>query len=251
MNCINLGIGGRPIKKMSQPNCIWGDCTNKSHLYSRLNGVRVCSQECLRLYQERKSAKGDCPQRFQELWFLHISLWQQIFYERVNFGEGEDLKKLEGEIKYNSEAISLMSSDKEAGKRLRKSLDHQRVLMMTILEMSLENRESEKEREEWLEGQEKLLEVIGIGREEESGDLMREYNKYLLELMEAIVRKSETFHCTFRLLVLIVSNLSQSILNALADPERAKLSIENEPKTMMMRPENGRQRRSKCLRATK
>lgn len=227
---------------MSEPNCIWGDCTNRSHLFSRSNGVRVCSQECLLLYKERRSAETENSQRFQELWFLHISLWQQIFYERVHFGEGDNLEKLVEEMEYNNEAISHMSSDKEVGRDLSKILNKQRKRIMSILELELMGvKSSENEREEWSEGQNELLRIFGIGGGE-AEDLMTEYNKYLLELMDAIVRKSESYHCTFRLLVLIVSNLSQAILKTLADPDRARVSIVKEPKVMMMRPENGRMR---------
>lgn len=215
-----------------EPLCIWISCTNRSELFSRTYGIHVCSSQCLDSYTEFKEGKG-IAMDLGKLWYLHISLWQQIFYERIEHGKTGTLILLEKELAFVNGKIAEMGSSPEIVVILRKNLEKQTERMIAILQEG----ENEERKKRWVKEQENLLKILQAVTPE-SVELMNEYRRYFLLLLEQIRSRNDDQYCTFKHLTVIVFNLAENIQRQMLD--QAQLSQEKEVATMMMRPENGR-----------
>lgn len=226
---------------MSEPICIWIACTNRVQLFSREYGISVCNRDCLALYIRYKESVSKGSERFKELWFIHISLLQQIFYEAAqNFNtDGETIKKLKKELAFNNQQIANMAVGAE--QILMDGLTSYTGSTLKLFQKMLSAQEDEKIKEEEKEWKKKPLDLLSILQLTEEPTLvaaMKDYSKNLLDLMESVVQRSNSHHCIFKLLVISVANLSSLIQSRIA-----KVSPQVEPKTMMLRPENGRRQK--------
>ena len=222
---------------MSEPICIWLRCTNRVQLYSREYGIRVCNRECLALYiQYKQNSHGEGnDDRFRDLWFLHISLLQQLFYEKYHYGEGVTLEKLKEELVYNNKQISSMLLGGE--QNLLDGLNRYTRKTIKLFSHIVRGDPITKEEDEWKMGMTNLLGVLELSGEVKLMEAMNDYSENLLELMKSIVENSH--HCIFRLLITSVSNLSNLIRESVA-----RVAPQEVP-TMMLRPENGRSQSKK------
>lgn len=220
---------------MAEPLCIWKDCSNRVKLYSREYGIRICTRDCLELYVKYKEDSAE-EGRFRNLWFLHISLLQQWFYERMLYGKSDILEKLANELVFHNGEIAKMAQGNE--QILREGLTQYTQKTMAFFEEMMTSPLRESQREEWKKSIMNLLDLLQLSTVPTLVEAMKNYTNHLLQLMLTIGRNEKNHYCIFRVLVITVENLSNLIESNLAKEAPREIP------TMMLRPENGRRRQT-------
>lgn len=223
----------------SEPLCIWKDCTNRVKLYSREYGIRICTRDCLELYVKYKeNPVGESEEgRFRNLWFIHISLLQQWFYEKFLSGESDILKKLDHELDFNNKQITRMALGNEEA--LLEGLTRYTKKTKDLFQRLLVNEKKDGEKEEWRESIVNLLSILQLSEVPALVVAMDNYASNLLQLMSTILTNGKNHYCIFRVLIISVANLSNLVESNLA---RVGLAPKEVP-SMMLRPESGRRRK--------
>jgi hypothetical protein len=118
--------------------CIWCStriATIKSEKYC----FALCSRECLIEYEGHR----ENPE-WKKLWYLDRSLQRDAFFERLRFGESQDLICLLEEMSHNSERIGKIYG----GESLSLWLNKRRDILMSLLRRRIDNTFNEEEEEE-------------------------------------------------------------------------------------------------------
>jgi hypothetical protein len=154
--------------------CIWCStriATIKSEKYC----FALCSRECLIEYEGHR----ENPE-WKKLWYLDRSLQRDAFFERLRFGESQDLICLLEEMSHNSERIGKIYG----GESLSLWLNKRRDILMSLLRRRIDNtfNEEEEEEERLLVEHEKILKSLDLPKKKFSI-----YHKVFLSEMIAIV----------------------------------------------------------------
>jgi len=184
-------------------------------------------------YKENPEGDGE-EGRFRNLWFIHISLLQQWFYEKFLSGESDILKKLHHELDFNNKQIARMALGNEDGllDGLTRYTKKTKDLFQRLL--ANEKKDGEKEKEEWRESIMNLLSILQLSKVPALVEAMDNYAYNLFQLMSTILTNGKNHYCIFRVLIISVANLSNLVESHLARQAPKEIP------TMMLRPESGR-----------
>lgn len=156
--------------------CVW--CSTRiATLKSEKYCFALCSRECLIEYERHR----ENPE-WKKLWYLDRALQRDAFFERVHFGEGQDLICLLSEMTHNSKRIGKIYG----GESLSTWLNKRRDLLMSLLRRRIDNSFKEEEEMRLLEKHEKTLRLFDLPEKKFST-----YHKVFISEMFAIVFKQK------------------------------------------------------------